>query len=141
MTNLTALLSGVLFGLGLAMSGMTDTAKVQGFLDIFGAWDPDLAYVMGGAVLVTIALTRPVLQRSKPLFAGSFHLPAKNSVDRRLVLGAACFGIGWGLYGYCPGPAIAALSYLDPDTYVFVAAMLCGMGLSHLVSTAKQSRS
>lgn len=134
MKNLTALICGVLFGVGLAMSGMTDTAKVQGFLDIFGEWIPDLAFVMGGAVLITLALTHVILRRSTPLFADKFYLPGKTGIDRRLVLGSLCFGIGWGLYGYCPGPAIASLSYLDWNAYVFVAAMLCGMLLAEKVA-------
>ena len=116
------------------MSGMTDTRKVQGFLDIFGDWVPDLAFVMGGAVLVTLALTRPILKRSAPLFADKFYLPENRSIDRKLILGSLCFGIGWGLYGYCPGPAIAALSYLDKNAYVFVAAMVCGMALAKVAS-------
>lgn len=134
MKNITALICGTLFGIGLAMSGMTDTAKVQGFLDIFGNWVPDLAFVMGGAVLVTLALTRPILKRSAPLFADRFFLPEKSSIDRSLILGSLCFGIGWGLYGYCPGPAIAALSYLDWNAYLFVAAMVCGMALAEIIS-------
>lgn len=134
MNNLTALFSGILFGIGLAMSGMTDTAKVQGFLDIFGNWIPDLAFVMGGAVLVTLLLTRPVLRRSAPLFSEAFHLPVTSRIDRKLVLGSLCFGIGWGLYGYCPGPAIASLTYLDPSTFIFVAAMVGGMALADTLS-------
>jgi uncharacterized membrane protein YedE/YeeE len=131
--NISALVCGVLFGVGLAMSGMTDTAKVQGFLDILGDWIPDLAFVMGGAVLVTLVLTRPILQRPGPLFADSFHLPEKTVIDRNLVVGSLCFGIGWGLYGYCPGPAIASLSYLDWNACLFVAAMLGGMVLAQTV--------
>lgn len=138
MNNLTALICGLLFGIGLAMSGMTDTAKIQGFLDIFGTWVPDLAFVMGGAVLVTATLTPFVLKRSKPLFSPQFHLPGKVSIDRSLLLGALFFGLGWGLYGYCPGPAIAALTYLEWETVVFVAAMLCGMLLATKTSALFQ---
>lgn len=137
MKNLTALLAGMLFGVGLAMSGMTDTAKVIGFLDLFGEWVPDLAFVMGGAVLVTALLTRWVLGWRQPLFESEFHLPTKRTIDARLIGGAACFGVGWGLYGYCPGPAITALSYLNASTYVFVAAMLAGMAAGNRVSGAK----
>lgn len=136
MNNASALLAGLLFGIGLAMSGMTDTAKVQGFLDLFGAWIPDLALVMGGAVLVTLSLTRLVLRRDAPLFAPQFFLPVKQAIDRPLLLGAACFGIGWGLYGYCPGPAISALSYLDWQAFLFVCAMLAGMALGGPVQRA-----
>lgn len=133
MKNLTALVCGTLFGIGLAMSGMTDTAKVQGFLDIFGNWVPDLAFVMGGAVLITLMLTHLILRRPAPLLANAFHLPGKIDIDRKLLVGSLCFGVGWGLYGYCPGPAIASLAYLDRNTYLFVAAMLCGMALSEVV--------
>lgn len=132
MKNITALICGTLFGIGLAMSGMTDTAKVQGFLDIFGNWVPDLAFVMGGAVLITLTLTHPILKRSAPLFTDKFYLPKKTGIDRNLIFGSLCFGIGWGLYGYCPGPAIAALSYLDWNAYVFVVAMVCGMALAKM---------
>jgi len=136
MKPLLALLAGCLFGFGLAMSGMTDTAKVLGFLDITGAWDPDLMFVMGGAVLVTLVCFRPILRRSGPLFDDSFHVPQKNHVDPRLLSGAALFGIGWGIYGYCPGPALSALVYGDTNTLVFVAAMLAGMALAGRVPAA-----
>ena len=129
--QLVSLVCGVLFGFGLALSGMTDTAKVQGFLDLFGSWVPDLAFVMGGAVLVTLVSFRFIMRRDKPLFAAGFSLPDRNDIDARLLLGAALFGIGWGLYGYCPGPAIAALVYLEPVTVVFVVAMLAGMTLAN----------
>jgi len=127
MKNLSALFGGILFGFGLALSGMTDTAKVTGFLDIAGDWIPDLAFVMGGAVAVTLVAFRVVLHRPAPLFDGSFHLPGLKHVDRPLVVGAALFGVGWGLYGYCPGPAVAALSYLEWQPGLFVVAMLAGM--------------
>jgi uncharacterized membrane protein YedE/YeeE len=125
--GLIALVCGLIFGVGLAVSGMTDTAKVIGFLDVFGAWVPDLAFVMGAAVLVTVIAFRFVLRRDKPLLAGGFSLPTKTTLDSRLLGGSAIFGIGWGLYGYCPGPAISALVYLNTETVIFVAAMLCGM--------------
>ncbi len=131
MKPLTALFCGLIFGLGLALSGMTDTAKVLGFLDLFGAWVPDLAFVMGGAVCVTLISFRFVLRWDKPLFDSDFKLPTSTQLDGRLLGGAAIFGIGWGLYGYCPGPAISALVYLDAKTLMFVVAMLCGMALSN----------
>ncbi len=131
MKPLTALFCGLIFGLGLALSGMTDTAKVLGFLDLFGTWVPDLAFVMGGAVCVTLISFRFVLRRDKPLFDSDFKLPTSTQLDGRLLGGAAIFGIGWGLYGYCPGPAISALVYLDAKTLMFVVAMLCGMALSN----------
>ena len=129
MKALVALLCGMIFGAGLALSGMTDTAKVLGFLDLFGDWVPDLAFVMGGAVLVTLIAFRFVL-RARPLLAPAFNLPTRTNVDTRLLVGAAIFGVGWGIYGYCPGPALSALVYLDLKTVGFVAAMLAGMALA-----------
>ena len=136
MKGLIALACGIIFGVGLAMSGMTDTAKVIGFLDIFGQWVPDLAFVMGGAVLVTVTLFRFVLRRKAPLLANSFALPTTTTLDARLLSGAALFGIGWGIYGYCPGPAIAALTYLNVDTAIFVVAMLAGMTISNKLTSS-----
>ncbi|MDO3387858.1 YeeE/YedE family protein [Gilvimarinus sp. SDUM040013] len=127
MKNTFALFCGLLFGAGLAMSGMTDTAKVLGFLDILGAWDPTLIFVMGGAVAATLLGFHWVLKCQSPVCADRFQLPAGRSVDRKLVAGSAMFGIGWGIYGYCPGPAMSALVYLDVQTFAFVAAMLAGM--------------
>lgn len=134
MRGLAALLCGLVFGAGLAMSGMTDTARVLGFLDLFGEWVPDLLFVMGGAVCVTLVTFRFVLRRATPLLPGDFALPAKTRLDGRLLGGAAIFGIGWGVYGYCPGPAVSALVYLDPKTAVFVTAMLLGMALANRAS-------
>ena len=131
MKALVGLLCGMLFGVGLAMSGMTDTAKVLGFLDVTGQWIPDLAFVMGGAVLVTLIAFRFVLRMQKPLLNRRFSLPGTSVITGRLVGGAAIFGIGWGVYGYSPGPAISALTYLDDKTFMFVAAMLVGMALSN----------
>ncbi len=135
MKNVIALLCGLVFGVGLAVSGMTDTAKVLGFLDVFGNWVPDLAFVMGGAVCVTLLAFPLVLRRGKPLLSASFSLPVNKAIDSRLLGGAAIFGIGWGIYGYCPGPALSALLYLDWKTAVFVAAMLLGMALANRVGS------
>ncbi len=132
MKNLVALACGLLFGAGLALSGMTDTAKVLGFLDLFGRWDPDLLFVMGGAVCVTLVSFRFVL-RGKPLLAASFNLPTRQDIDPRLLGGAALFGIGWGVFGYCPGPALSALVYLDMTTGIFVVSMVAGMALAGVV--------
>jgi uncharacterized membrane protein YedE/YeeE len=121
---------GLVFGLGLVISGMINPTKVQNFLDIFGTWDPSLAFVMAAAVVVTFIGYRLAWRRPRPLLADSFHLPESNIIDRRLVLGAAIFGLGWGLGGYCPGPALASLSLLAPGTIVFVPAMLVGMWLA-----------
>jgi len=131
MKGFIALACGLIFGVGLAVSGMTDTARVIGFLDIFGDWVPDLGFVMGGAVLVTVIVFRFILRRGAPLLANSFSLPSKNTLDNRLLGGAAIFGVGWGLYGYCPGPAISALVYLNTETAIFVIAMLAGMALAN----------
>jgi uncharacterized membrane protein YedE/YeeE len=134
MKNVIALVCGLVFGIGLAVSGMTDTAKVLGFLDVFGRWIPDLAFVMGGAVCVTLLAFPLVLRRARPLLAPKFSLPTNQAIDRRLLGGAVIFGIGWGIYGYCPGPAVSALLYLDWKTAVFVAAMLFGMALANRAS-------
>jgi hypothetical protein len=132
MKNISALAAGLLFGVGLAVSGMTDTAKVIGFLDITGKWVPDLAFVMGAAVLTTMLGFRVVFGKSrKPLFGENFSLPLNKTLDRPLILGASIFGIGWGLYGYCPGPAIASIVYLSPVTLIFLIAMSVGMALVH----------
>ena len=124
--NLAALGAGSLFGLGLAVSQMVNPKKVQGFLDVAGNWDASLALVMGGALAVTLVAFRLVLKRPRPLFDDSFQLPAAKSLDRRLLAGAAIFGVGWGLAGYCPGPALAALSRGGVEAFVFVLAMLIG---------------
>ena len=127
MTRLFALFCGLLFGAGLAASGMTNTYKITGFLDIFGDWDSDLLYVMGSAVLLTVIAFPLILRRRSPVFSEVFVLPTIEHIDKRLLGGAALFGVGWGLYGYCPGPALAALVYLEPITLVFVVAMVIGM--------------
>ena len=132
MKSLAALLCGLIFGAGLALSGMTDTAKVLGFLDLFGAWDPDLVFVMGGAVCVTLVSFRFIL-RGRPRLAPGFTLPGSSDIDARLLGGAALFGAGWGVFGYCPGPALSALVYMNVTTVSFVAAMLAGMALAGLV--------
>jgi len=129
-----ALISGVLFGLGLTLSGMSDPAKVLGFLNITGAWVPDLIFVMGGAVVVTLILTPWVLRRQAPLLASAFSLPGKQLVDRRLIGGAMLFGIGWGLSGYCPGPALVSLLYGYESTLIFCLAMFAGMAVEGRLS-------
>lgn len=127
-TLLIPLACGTLFGFGLALSGMTDTQKVIGFLDILGDWDPTLAFVMGGGLLVTIPVFQLGLGRlKKPLFEPEFHLPTRRIIDFRLVGGAVLFGVGWGLLGYCPGPAIGSVVYLNPDILFFIGAMCIGM--------------
>ncbi|MDE2400676.1 MAG: YeeE/YedE family protein [Burkholderiales bacterium] len=126
---LISLISGLVFGLGLAIAQMTNPLKVQGFLDVAGDWDPSLAFVMGGAVLVTLVAFRWLLKRPAPLWADRFHLATVTKVDARLVTGAALFGVGWGLTGYCPGPALATLFSNNPEAWLFVPAMLAGGAL------------
>jgi uncharacterized membrane protein YedE/YeeE len=137
MKAIIGLLCGLVFGVGLAVSGMTDTAVVLGFLDITGQWNPDLAFVMGGAVLVTLVAFRFILKMKSPILNTKFSLPTRSVIDGRLLTGAAIFGIGWGLYGYCPGPALAALTYMDNKTAMFVVAMLIGMALASKVAPGK----
>jgi uncharacterized membrane protein YedE/YeeE len=124
-----ALFAGMLFGLGLAISGMMNPAKVVGFLDVAGGWDPTLAFVMGGALLVTVPAFRLILGRPRPILADGFALPTKSALDGRLLGGAALFGVGWGLSGFCPGPAVAALVTGLTPVFAFVAAMIAGMVL------------
>ena len=128
-TALASIVSGVLFGAGLALGGMTDPARVRGFLDIFGDWDPTLAFVMGGAVIVMAIAWRIVPRLTEPIFAGEFHLPTKSDLTPRLIGGAALFGIGWGIAGLCPGPGIAALVIEPAAAAIFVVAMLAGMAV------------
>lgn len=130
MNLLIALLTGVLFGLGLTVSGMIDPAKVLNFLDLAGHWDPTLAFVMGGAVLVSLPAYQLARRRARPLLAPTFKLPANTPVDRRLLVGAAIFGIGWGIGGFCPGPAVAALASLQWPVLGFVLAMIAGQWLA-----------
>jgi uncharacterized protein len=123
----TALVSGLIFGLGLSLSGMLDPVRVQGFLDVFGTWDPSLAFVLGGAVVVAFAGVAVSRRVNKPVFDAQFHLPGTHRVDRRLVVGSALFGIGWGIAGLCPGPAISALALGRVEIVAFVTTMVLGM--------------
>lgn len=125
-TVIAALVSGALFGLGLAISGMTDRFVVLGFLDPYGDFNPQLAFVLTGAVAVTAIAFRFVLRLPQPVLTAGFQLPAATAVDRRLLLGSAIFGVGWGLVGYCPGPALVGLAGGLRDAMVFVPAMLAG---------------
>lgn len=129
-----SLLSGLLFGTGLTISQMINPAKVIGFLDVAGNWDPTLAFVMGGALAVTIPGFIFVRRMAKPLVAHTFQLPTRRDIDMRLVGGAALFGVGWGLGGFCPGPALASLVSGVWQVGVFVAAMIGGMLAARLVS-------
>lgn len=123
------MVSGVVFGVGLSISGMLDPARVRGFLDMTRDWNPSLAFVLGGAVAVSALGVFMTRRMQRPLLDDAFHLPANRVIDRRLILGSAIFGVGWGLVGLCPGPALASLSLGLPATALFVVAMLAGMVL------------
>ncbi|KUF10292.1 DUF6691 family protein [Pseudoponticoccus marisrubri] len=128
-----AFLAGGLFGAGLFVSGMTDTTKVQGWLDVFGNWDPTLAFVMGGA-MIPMAIAWLIRRRRVTALTGAaLPPPPSREIDSKLILGSVLFGIGWGLAGLCPGPSIAALSYGGPGLYVFLAAMAAGMAVAPLL--------
>jgi len=140
MSFLVNLALGLLFGVGLVVSGMADPAKVLNFLDLFGSWDPSLAFVMGGAVIVAFAGYRLVLRRQRPIVGSRFQLPARNDIDARVIAGPAIFGIGWGLGGFCPGPALTALGLGAAGTLAFVPAMLLGMWAARLLGDTLQPR-
>jgi uncharacterized membrane protein YedE/YeeE len=129
---------GVVFGLGLVIAGMSDPAKVLNFLDLgaipTGGWDPSLAFVMVGAIAVTFIGFKLVLRRPQPIFGEKFHLPTANEIDTRIVIGPAIFGVGWGLVGFCPGPAFTALTTGGAAVAAFVAAMTVGMGVARWLS-------
>jgi hypothetical protein len=135
MPAIIALLAGLLMGLGLAISGMINPAKILNFLDLAGEWDPTLVIVMASALLTTMIGYRLVFRRKTPLFAPNYSLPKRRDIDVRLIAGAALFGIGWGFAGFCPGPAIAALTSLRAEPFLFVAAMAVGMAIvKHLTA-------
>ena len=127
MFALSALLSGLVFGLGLIVSGMANPAKVLGFLDLAGAWDPSLAFVMGGAILVGFFAFLIAKKRTRSFIGAEMKLPTASAIDSRLLTGSALFGAGWGVAGFCPGPALVALGTGEPKALFFVAAMLAGM--------------
>ena len=122
-----AFLSGLVFAIGLGIAGMTQPAKVVGFLDFFGQWDASLMFVMGGAIAAHVFFAHRAVSGGAPRFAPKFELATRNDVDRRLVIGAALFGLGWGIGGLCPGPAVVSVVALTPSTLVFVAAMVVSM--------------
>jgi uncharacterized membrane protein YedE/YeeE len=137
MSFLVNLALGLLFGIGLVVSGMSDPAKVLNFLDVTGTWDPSLAFVMGGAVITAFVGYRLVLKRSKPLAAAAFQLPAKTEIDWPLLLGSAIFGVGWGLGGFCPGPALTATTLGAAGTYAFLPMMFVGMWLARAFASRR----
>ena len=133
MAVFTSLLAGLVFGLGLLVSGMANPAKVLGFLDLAGRWDPSLAFVMGGAVAVGVVAFLFASKRTVSLIGLEMKLPTARHIDRRLVVGSTVFGIGWGVAGFCPGPALVALGMGEAKAVAFVVAMLLGMGLFELL--------
>jgi len=139
MLAFTSLLAGLVFGFGLILSGMANPAKVLGFLDLFGRWDPSLALVMGGAVAVASSAFFLARRRTVSLLGTPMKLPAARHIDRRLVVGSLLFGVGWGIAGFCPGPALVALGMGEGKAVVFVLAMLAGMGLFELSKLRKLS--
>jgi len=140
MNAFAAFAAGLLFGIGLLVSGMADPGKVIGFLDIAGYWDPSLAFVMGGAVVVGFFAFALARRRTQSFLGGAMHLPAARDIDRRLVGGSVVFGIGWGLAGFCPGPALVSFGSGQDKAAVFVAAMLGGMILYHALERLTSSR-
>jgi uncharacterized membrane protein YedE/YeeE len=138
--QLTALISGLIFGFGLILSGMTNPAKVIGFLDLFGAWNPSLAFVMMGAIAVTFIAFKVIEKRNKTLLGEQLHLPGTKHIDLRLIIGGFLFGVGWAYAGYCPGPAIVALGDGRYELLFFIVPMILGMkiidGLAHYLKKA-----
>ena len=136
-----AAVCGLLFGIGLAASDMNNPERVHAFLDISGHWDPSLMFVMGGALLIAIPGFQWILhKRRQPVLDKDFHLASKQNIDRKLIGGAILFGIGWALVGYCPGPAIAALSYGFSDVFIFVIAMMVGAKVHQLIDKPQKNR-
>ncbi|MBN1210774.1 MAG: YeeE/YedE family protein [Myxococcaceae bacterium] len=137
--NISAFISGLIFAIGLGISGMTDPANVLGFLDITGDWDFRLAFVMGGAIAVHAALRPLIHKRARPLFAAQFPVITASKLDPKLLAGSALFGVGWGLGGYCPGPALTSLASGAQQLFVFVPAMLVGMYLAQVVQARRSA--
>lgn len=137
--RLSEFLIGLLFGLGLIVAGMTDPSKVIGFLDLAGAWDPSLAFVMGGAILVGLGAFAVAKKRTTSFLGGAMQLPTNSQIDKRLVVGSLLFGAGWGLAGFCPGPALVSLGTGNSKAFAFVLAMLAGMALFELVQTRQHT--
>ncbi|SHG75741.1 YeeE/YedE family protein [Massilia sp. CF038] len=138
-SSLSALAAGLLFGIGLIFSGMSNPAKVLGFLDLAGQWDPSLAFVMGGALLVGLAAFPFAVRMPRSLTGEAMQIPTATRVDRRLILGSVTFGAGWGLAGYCPGPALASLATGGTQTLLFCIAMVAGMALFAWIEGARAS--
>jgi uncharacterized membrane protein YedE/YeeE len=140
MRHISLVLIGTLFGAGLALSGMLNPSKVAGFLDLFGVWDPSLAFVMGGGVVANFLGHRIVTRRGAPLYEAGFSLPANQGIDARLLTGAGLFGIGWGIGGLCPGPAISSLLLMPGDAVLFVMTMLAGLAAGRILTSGPSAR-
>ncbi|MFA6162964.1 MAG: YeeE/YedE family protein [Methylobacter sp.] len=138
MLNLSAFLAGLLFGLGLIISGMTNPSKVIGFLDLAGMWDPSLAFVMGGAILVGAGAFSIAKKRQRSLLGAPMRLSSATKLDKGLLLGSLVFGIGWGLSGFCPGPAVVSAAAGQPKALIFVASMLAGMALYNMIEQRRK---
>ena len=141
MTVFASLLAGLVFGLGLIVSGMADPAKVLGFLDLGGAWDPSLAFVMAGAIAVGALAFAVARNRTESFLGATMKLPTSRDIDRRLVIGSVLFGIGWGVAGFCPGPGLVTLGMGEVKALIFVVAMLLGMGAFELLERRRQTAS
>ena len=137
-TVFTSLLAGLVFGIGLIISGMANPAKVLGFLDLAGGWDPSLAFVMAGAIAVAALAFAVAKRRTVSILGAAMKLPGSRDIDRRLVIGSVLFGIGWGVAGFCPGPGLVALGMGEIKALVFVGAMFLGMGIFELIERRKQ---
>jgi uncharacterized protein len=140
MGRLIVFISGVLFGAGVTISGMVNPMKVLNFFDIFGAWDATLIFVMGAGLLVTLIGYQIIFKRKAPSFAPSFRLPASQDIDAKLLGGAALFGVGWGLSGFCPGPAVASLVFGRTESFIYVIAMAAGMILAKQIHTLQRPK-
>ena len=140
MRHISLVLIGALFGAGLGLSGMLNPSKVAGFLDIFGVWDPSLAFVMGGGVVANFIGHRIVTRRTSPLYEAGFSLPTNHGINARLLTGAGLFGIGWGLGGLCPGPAISSLLLVPGDVVLFVMMMLAGLAVGRMLTSGPAAR-
>ena len=138
MNRVFSLLSGLIFGLGLTLSSMTNPSKVIGFLDITGTWDPSLMFVMIGAIAICSPIFYILRNKTKPYFALRFEIPKINKIDKQLILGSTLFGIGWGTVGFCPGPAISSLALLNPLSILFVISMIVGFYSSRIFSTKEK---
>lgn len=140
MNNVVTLLAGIIFGFGLALAGMTQPQIVLGFLDVAGEWNPSLLFVLGGAVSVTVLAFRFILKLSKPVFASEFRLSEMRRIDAPLIIGSTLFGIGWGMSGYCPGPAVALFAAPNNELWIFIPALIFGYAIHHFLLRPRISK-